>query len=70
MSLKEASVSTTSANATFREWHDILCKIARSQGGSAADADAWREDYEAGKTPRQAWEDEWGWEDDQEAGTN
>lgn len=70
MSLKEDSVSTTSANATFREWHDVLCKIARAQGGSAADADAWFEDYEAGKTPRQAWEDEWGWEDDHETAQN
>ncbi|WPJ72040.1 hypothetical protein DEEACLCL_00015 [Salmonella phage CRW-SP2] len=60
MSLKEQSVSTTSANSSFREWHSVLCKFAMQQGGSAADAEAWREDYEAGKTPRQAWEDEWG----------
>lgn len=63
MSLKDQSQSTTSANSTFREWHAVLEQVARSQGGSAADADAWFEDYEAGKTPRQSWEDEWGWND-------
>ena len=29
-------------------------------GGSAADAEAWRDDYEAGKTPVEAYCDEWG----------
>ena len=57
------STGKTNNNSTFTEWHAELCSIARSQGGSAADADAWREDYEAGKTPHQSWEDEWGWED-------
>lgn len=62
MSLKDESHNTTSANSTFREWHAILERVAHSQGGSAADQEAWFEDYENGKTPRQAWEDEWGWE--------
>lgn len=53
----------TNENSAFSEWHRELERIARSQGGSAADADAWREDFDAGKTPRQSWEDEWGWED-------
>lgn len=53
----------TKENSSFNEWHRELENVARSQNGSAADTDAWREDYEAGKTPRQAWIDEWGWED-------
>lgn len=35
-------------------------QVAADHGGSAADADAWRDDYEAGKTPLEAWVDEWG----------
>ncbi|HCY3812595.1 TPA: hypothetical protein O1S00_000538 [Shigella sonnei] len=30
------------------------------RGGNAADAEAWRADYEAGKTPVEAYCDEWG----------
>lgn len=70
MSLEVASVSLTSANSTFAEWHAVLCKVAQSQYGSAADADAWREDYEAGKTPRRAWEDEWGRNDETDTQAN
>lgn len=44
----------------FDEWHDRLCEIANKNGGSADDADAWRPDYEDGKTPEEAWADEWG----------
>lgn len=55
------SETLTKEESSFREWHGVLCEVARSQNGSAADADAWEEDYESGKTPRQAWEDEWGW---------
>lgn len=57
------SVTLTNANSTFNDWHTELNKIARQQGGSAADREAWREDYDQGKTPRQSWEDEWGWDD-------
>lgn len=67
MSLEEQSKTLTNANSTFREWHSVLESVARSQGGSAADADAWFEDYENGKTPREAWEDEWGWNDGEDA---
>lgn len=63
MAREDNSQIFTNANSTFNEWHNTLERVARSQGGSAADADAWREDYDNGKTPRQAWEDEWGWED-------
>ncbi|UYL83769.1 hypothetical protein GUERRERO_150 [Salmonella phage Guerrero] len=58
-----AKETLTKENSNFVEWHTELKRVARSQHGSAADADAWREDYESGKTPRQAWEDEWGWDD-------
>lgn len=63
MSRETNSQILTNANSTFVEWHNNLMHVALSQGGSAADADAWREDYDDGKTPRQAWEDEWGWSD-------
>lgn len=55
----------TNEYSTFTEWYRTLCKIAVEQGGSAADVEAWRDDYDAGKTPRQSWEDEWGWNDTQ-----
>lgn len=47
-------------NSTFEEWHSFLCEHARIKGGSADDADAWLADYEDGKTPEEAWRDEWG----------
>lgn len=47
-------------NCSFEEWHDLLMQVAADHGGSAADADAWRDDYEAGKTPLEAWVDECG----------
>lgn len=50
----------TKDEVSFAEWHKELCKVATRNGGSAADADAWREDYDAGKTPEQSWADEWG----------
>ena len=45
---------------TFPEWHRELKRIAEAEGGSAADADAWYPEWELGKTPQQAWADEWG----------
>lgn len=50
----------TNKDVSFAEWHKELCLLAIKKGGSAADADAWREDYDAGKTPEQSWADEWG----------
>jgi len=47
-------------NSTFADWHAALCEHARKRGGSAADTDAWRDDFDAGKTPEEAWRDEWG----------
>jgi len=50
----------TNEDISFDEWHAALEVFAKKNNGSAADADAWREDYDAGKTPEQAWVDEWG----------
>lgn len=50
----------TNETCEFEEWHQFLCQYAKSKGGSAEDADAWEEDYENGKTPEEAWFDEWG----------
>lgn len=47
---------------SFAEWYAELERYATSRGGSVADVDAWREDYDAGKTPKAAYCDEWGWE--------
>lgn len=40
---------STKYNASFEEWHEVLMDYAGLRGGSAADAEAWRDDYEAGK---------------------
>jgi hypothetical protein len=50
----------TIENSTFNEWHGCLNAHAQKFGGHASDADAWTEEYDAGKTPEQAWFDEWG----------
>ncbi|EFI86162.1 hypothetical protein HMPREF9551_04903 [Escherichia coli MS 196-1] len=47
-------------NVSFEAWHELLMDYAELRGGSAADAEAWRDDYEAGKTPVEAYCDEWG----------
>lgn len=47
-------------NCSFEDWHEYLCVYAIQQDGAITDADAWREDYEAGKTPEQAWHEVWG----------
>ncbi len=50
----------TNENCSFDEWHEFLVQYANENNGSAADADAWRADYDEGKTPEEAWHDEWG----------
>lgn len=50
----------TKDEMSFQDCHDLLMQVAADHGGSAADAEAWREDYDAGKTPLEAWADEWG----------
>lgn len=54
----------TKDEMSFPDWHDLLMQVAADHGGSAADAEAWREDYDAGKTPLEAWADEWGDDDE------
>lgn len=53
-------LTMTNENFSFEEWHDFLSEYAAKKGGSAADADAWRDDYESGLTPEEAWRDAWG----------
>jgi len=36
------------------DWYAILADLARRHGESVADKEAWREDYDAGKGPEQA----------------
>ncbi|EIY5959093.1 hypothetical protein MM683_004500, partial [Escherichia coli] len=45
-----ADFGSTKYNVSFKEWHELLMAYAELRGGSAADADAWRDAYEAGKT--------------------
>ena len=49
-----ADFGSTKYNVSFEEWHELLMDYAELRGGSAADAEAWRDDYEAGKTPVEA----------------
>lgn len=44
-----ADFGSTKYNVSFEEWHELLMDYAELRGGSAADAEAWRDDYEAGK---------------------
>ena len=44
-----ADFGSTKYNASFEEWHELLMDYAELRGGSAADAEAWRDDYEAGE---------------------
>lgn len=60
-----ADFASTNENSTFEEWHEQLMDYADLRGVSAADADAWREDYDAGKSVSEAWHDAWG---DEEGG--
>ncbi|HIG9927467.1 TPA: hypothetical protein ACYDHK_004286 [Escherichia coli] len=59
-----ADFGSTKYNASFDEWHEQLMDYAELRGGSATDAEAWRVDYDAGKTPVEAFCDEWGEDDD------
>ena len=55
-----ADFGSTKYNVSFEAWDELLMDYAELRGGSAADAEAWRDDYEAGKTPVEAYCDEWG----------
>ncbi|MFP1462788.1 hypothetical protein ACLB1E_18820 [Escherichia coli] len=47
-------------NTTSVLKNGMNCRYAELRGGSTVDAEAWRDDYEAGKTPVEAYCDEWG----------
>lgn len=55
-----ADFSSTKQTVTYEKWHKQLMDYAELRGGNAVDAEAWRNDYEAGKTPVEAYCDEWG----------
>ena len=50
----------TNENSLWEDWYQQLIRYASFRNKSVADADAWKEDYDAGKTPRQSGCDEWG----------
>lgn len=57
---REGAHDMTNKNASWNQWYAELCRYAQEQGGSAADADAWREGYDKGRTPAEEWADAWG----------
>jgi len=48
----------TKYDCDFEEWYDLLTDVAAEDGGSVADMEAWREPYDHGLTPEEAWQDE------------
>lgn len=44
---------------SFEEWYSVLQAMAEMAGESVADVEAWREDFEAGKGPEDAFFDEY-----------
>jgi hypothetical protein len=52
-------VATTKHTASFAEWFEEYRKYSLSQGIAANFPEEWEEDYEAGKTPEQAFKDAW-----------
>ncbi|EAA3639165.1 hypothetical protein DK690_07350 [Salmonella enterica subsp. enterica serovar Richmond] len=60
MVIEMADFASTNRTASFEEWHEQLMDYAELRGGSASDADAWREDYDSGRSVADAWHDAWG----------
>lgn len=52
--------SLTRENSDWSTWYAALRRYAASRGRSAADAEAWREGYDAGRSPAAEWADAWG----------
>lgn len=50
--------SSTKNTATFEEWAEQLELVAELNGGFIDDREEWREDYDDGKTPTDAWFDQ------------
>ena len=49
----------TNETHSFEEWFDFYREYSRSHGVMANFPDEWLEDYEAGKTPEEAYRDAW-----------
>lgn len=49
----------TNENFEFEEWMDFLRDHAAKKGGAANFPEEWREDYDAGLTPEEAWSKAW-----------
>lgn len=59
MSIEKAT-TLTNRNSTWEEWYSALKEYVATKDGSVADADAWREGYDAGRTPAEDWFEAWG----------
>lgn len=57
---KVADFCSAKYNISFEERDELLMGYGELRGGSAADVESQRDDYEAGKTPVEAYCDEWG----------
>ena len=57
---KVADFCSAKYNISFEERDELLMDYGELRGGSAADVESQRDDYEAGKTPVEAYCDEWG----------
>lgn len=49
----------TNENFEFDEWMDFLRDHAVKKGGAANFPDEWKEDYDDGLTPEEAWSKAW-----------
>lgn len=52
-------IELTKNDLAFPVWYSALKVYAKACGGSAAYEDAWRDDYEMGRSPKEAWIDAW-----------
>lgn len=49
----------TKDNFSFEQWMDSLREYAAKKGGAANFPEEWREDYDEGFTPEEAWSAAW-----------
>jgi hypothetical protein len=56
--IEMADFASTKRTANFDDWHKQLMDYAELRCGSASDAEAWREDYESGRSVADAWGDD------------
>ena len=57
---RKPDFASTNRNSTFEDWHEQLSMYAEIRGIGVDDTEAWRECYDNGKTPVDAYCDEWG----------